>query len=179
MEKRMEKESTNFSIVVITGPESTGKTVLAKALSKRYNCRYEPELSRKYISDLNREYTYNDVEQIAKMQIHQFEKAIKSDSQTFFDTGLIISKVWFDVVYEKCPIWLIEAIEKLPKFNHLLCDVDLPWIPDSVRENGGEMRNVLLQRYKEELKQFGFKYRVVSGIGSVRFKNAIELLKTF
>ncbi len=175
----MEKEPANISIVVITGPESTGKTELAKALSEYYNCAYEPELSRKYVSELNREYNYSDVEKIARMQIEQFEKAIKSNTPAFFDTGLIITKVWFDVVYKKCPIWLIEAIEKLPKFNHLLCDTDLLWIPDLVRENGGEMRNKLFQKYKKELKQFGFKYKVVSGTGTQRLQNAIEILNSF
>ena len=35
---------------------------------------------------------------------------------------------------------------------HLLCDTDLPWQPDSVRENGGEMRNTLNETYKKAFR---------------------------
>ncbi|MFA6402018.1 MAG: ATP-binding protein [Salinivirgaceae bacterium] len=176
----MEKRPTFTSYIVITGPESTGKTELAKALAQSFHCQWMPELSRSYIENLHRPYTYTDVEAIARLQINQFLE-YKTSIKPFliFDTGLIITKVWFDVVYKQCPIWLIEAINNLPKALHLLCATDLPWIPDSVRENGGEMREILFGIYQNELKYFGFPFEIISGLGEHRLRNAGEVLKNY
>jgi nicotinamide riboside kinase len=166
--------------IVITGAESTGKTQLAEELSEMLHCNRVPELSRQYVENLNRKYTYSDVEDIAHLQIKQFEEVINNNTGlTIFDTGLIITKVWFDVVFNQCPQWLIVAIKKLPVCLHLLCDTDLPWMPDPVRENGGEMRIKLSNIYKNEIIKFGFPYFIVSGKGDERLKNAITGIKKF
>jgi nicotinamide riboside kinase len=176
----MEKKSIFKGYIVITGPESTGKTELAKLLAHRLQCEWIPEISRDYIESLNRKYTYDDVVKIASIQIQQFHKIISESKKiVIFDTGLIITKVWFDVVFNKCPDWLIEAIHKLPKALHLLCSNDLPWIPDSVRENGGEMRKILFNTYCNELLSFGFPYEIISGTGEQRFLNACAVLKGY
>lgn len=173
----MDKESAQTRIVIITGPESTGKTELAKDLAHHYKAKWEPELARNYVQNLSSRYTYSDVEEIAKLQIEQIYNAINSEDVFFFDTGLIITKVWFDIVFKKCPEWLDESIQSLPKFTHLLCDIDLPWRPDHVRENGGEMRVKLFEIYKLELENYEFDYKVVSGQGKQRLQNAIDVLK--
>ena len=61
--------------VAITGPESTGKSSLAKVLAEHYNTLWVPEYSREYIDNLDRDYTYEDVEKIAVSQI-QKEKGL-------------------------------------------------------------------------------------------------------
>jgi len=42
--------------IVITGPESTGKSDLTKFLSNHYQCSGVEEYSREYISNINRPY---------------------------------------------------------------------------------------------------------------------------
>lgn len=175
----MEEQSTQASIFVITGPESTGKTELTKALAHHFGFKWEPELARDYVQNLKGNYMYADVEAIAKKQIVQFEEAIASGINYFFDTGLIITKVWFDVVYKKCPDWFEQAIRQLPKFIHLLCSTDLPWQSDNVRENGGEMREKLFKIYQMELDYYGFKYHIVKGSGVERTKNAIDIVNAY
>jgi nicotinamide riboside kinase len=54
---------------------------------------------------------------------------------------------------------------------------DIPWIPDPVRENGGELRNELFERYCKEIEWFGFPYEIVSGTGEERYLNAVNQLK--
>ena len=60
--------------VVICGPESTGKTTLARYLANYYNTKWIPEYAREYIGNLDRAYTYQDVEIIAKKQVKQFQE---------------------------------------------------------------------------------------------------------
>lgn len=174
----MEKNVTDTSIIVITGPESTGKTELSKYLSARTGFPWVPELSRSFIENLHRPYTYNDVEEIARLQINEFQEIInKNHPVVFFDTDLIITKVWFDVVYKKCPGWVIESIEKQNTCMHLLCNTDIPWIPDPVRENGGAMRLKLFEQYQTELINFKIPFKIISGTGNVRELKAYNILK--
>ncbi len=157
--------------IVLTGAESTGKSDLAKALGRRYNAPWIPEVARAYVEKLGRPYTYCDVEKIALYQIE--EEKQHSQGLVFFDTWLIITKVWFDFVYGKHPDWLDHHIRNSRVDLFLLCDIDLPWIADPVRENGGENREKLHQIYQEELNYYGFQYELISGTGKLRMKNAV------
>jgi nicotinamide riboside kinase len=89
---------------------------------------------------------------------------------------LIITKVWFDLVFGKCPDWVIDHIRSSKIDLFLVCDTDLPWIADPVRENGGEKREQLIQLYCKEIKSFGFRFEIVNGIGPLRTENAIKAL---
>lgn len=164
-------------VVVITGPESCGKSSLASDLSEHFNGDWIPEYARSYIEGLKRPYTYEDVEQIAQYQIQQFKKQIVSKHKNilFFDTYLIITKVWFTHVYKRYPEWLETAIRQSKVDLFLLCYPDLPWISDAVRENG-HIREYLFQKYKDELQHYGFEYVVVSGSGEERKNKAIEFI---
>lgn len=165
--------------IVLTGAESTGKSVLSQHLAKHYNALVIPELARTYIENLNRHYTYKDVEEIARLQIEKEQGINSNESMVFFDTWLIITKVWLDFVFGKSPDWLKHHIlaSKIDLF--LVCDIDIPWEPDPVRENGGETRKLLQQIYINELRSFGFTYEIVSGKGIGRTQNAINIVDRF
>jgi NadR type nicotinamide-nucleotide adenylyltransferase len=161
--------------IVITGPESTGKTLLAQTLSKKLNATWIPEYAREYVEHLDRPYTYNDVIEIASYQIAQeraYDEKI-TKGILIFDTWLIITKVWLDQVFRQCPDWICDHIRSSKIDLFLVCDTDLPWIADPVRENGGEKRNELFQIYCNEISTFGFKYEIVSGLGDLRTDHAL------
>ena len=60
--------------VGIIGPESTGKTTLARYLAERYHGVLVPEYAREYVEQLGRHYTREDVETIARHQIEQLKR---------------------------------------------------------------------------------------------------------
>jgi nicotinamide riboside kinase len=165
-------------IIVITGAESTGKSTLTERLANHYSVPYFPEIAREYIEGLNRKYNYTDVENIAKIQIAQLNKISNTDVQyIFLDTWLIVTKIWFEFVYNKIPDWLSKEIEKTKIDLFLVCDIDLTWIYDPVRENGGENRKILQNKYIENITMFNFNYKIISGIGDKRFYSALNILK--
>jgi len=164
--------------IVVTGPESTGKTLISEYLAKNLNGFLVPEFAREYITVLKRKYTYNDIEFIARMQIKQRKDIDKrSFDYVIFDTWLIITKIWFSEVYGKYPAWIDEAINNLSVDLFLLCKPDIPWIPDPVRENGGERRLYLFEKYKEEIIKTHTPYEIISGVNEVRYINALENVK--
>ena len=177
MEKGVKK---GIKRIVLIGAESTGKTELSEFLSGKYNTVSVPEYAREYIENLKRPYTYTDVEHIAYKQIElENEFYQKTDKILFYDTYLIITKIWFKLVFNKVPDWIDKKIKDSNIDLFLLCNNDIPWIPDPVRENGGEMREKLFEIYKEELTQYGFNYKIVKGSGDDRFSNALKLVNDF
>jgi len=175
MEKRTEKPGSRITRVVITGPECTGKSTLAKQLASHYHTEYIPEYAREYITNLGRHYEYDDLVHIAEVQLKQaYESGNEANGIVFLDTYLIITKVWFNVVYGHCPSWIDEELVRKTIDLYLLCNTNIPWSADSVRENGGEMREKLYLMYKYELEKLGCHYVVISGIGEQRMNGAIE-----
>ena len=161
--------------ILITGPESTGKSELAIQLCRHYGGVVVQEYARNFIQQLGRPYGYKDVEHIARKQAEEYETSLHP-GWVFFDTWLIITRVWFNVVYQQIPSWLDERIRMASFDLVLLCDTDIPWIADPVRENGGTRREELLNAYKNELDRFNFNWELVSGSGRKRFKNARLLI---
>lgn len=179
MEKRSNEKPLKQrpKIIAITGAESTGKSTLSEALAKHYGVPFQAEYAREYIRNLNREYTFKDVEFIARKQLQQYHELIETgNSPAILDTWLLITKIWFEVVFKQVPRWVDEAIVENPVDLFLVCDIDLPWKADDVRENGGENRVWLQHRYIEALKKHHFKYRIVRGTGIERLQNAIAFI---
>ena len=168
--------------VAILGPESTGKTELAQQLAQHFKAPWVPEYAREYVENLTVPYVYEDVCNIALKQIEEekfYENTSTNDQFVFFDTDLIITKVWFEYRFKKIPEFLIKRLKTGFFDLYLLCAPDLPWQADPVREHG-EDRDYFFDWYKREIEQCGKPFVVVTGIGKQRIQNAlkaVEILK--
>lgn len=143
----------------IIGPESTGKTTLARHLAKRCHGTWVPEYARSYIESLDRAYTLADVEAIARYQVGQL-RADYATADVIFDTELIITRVWFLHKRWTCPEWVDEAIRQYPMDHYLLLYPDIAWQYDPVRENG-DIREELFHQYEEEIIRTHVPYTIV------------------
>lgn len=93
-----------------------------------------------------------------------------------YDTDLINYKIWAEEVFGRCPREIEQAIRKEQHHVYLLCEPDLPWKPDPLRENPDD-RQRLFERHRQEILRLNRPYEIVRGIGSQRFQNSETALK--
>ncbi len=149
----------------VIGPESTGKTTLAKALAQQFHGTYVPEYAREYIERKGtRDVTFDELCEIAKHQIEQIKLTANSQQPiAIFDTDLIVTKVWFSYAFGIVPQWLNEAILRYPMDAYLLTAPDIPWQPDPARYNGSDaIRQELFDRYEAEIQALNIPYYIIN-----------------
>lgn len=168
--------------IVILGPESTGKSTLCDALAKHFQTIWCEEYAREYLSKNGTAYTYENLLTIAEGQVaneeHATQKAIQENkSHLIIDTDMYVMKVWCEYVFNNCHPYILDQISKRQYDAYLLCDIDLPWTADEMREYPDEQpRKELFAIYKELLMNQTTPWAIVSGTGEVRTKNAIDLI---
>ena len=161
----------NLHKIIITGPESSGKTTLCEQLSNHFNIPFTKEFARSYIDNLDRIYMIGDLLSIGKEQL-------KSElNSQLLDTDLITIKIWSEYKYGRCDKWILDQIEKqkTEKRFYLLCKPDIPWQADKQRENPND-REELFEIYKQELNDLGHKYFIVKG--EDRTENSISKISS-
>ena len=165
--------------IVITGPESVGKTTLCLELLTKLNAVYIPEFARTYVEQIGRNYTYEDVEIIARQQVVDLQKTVAEESDKDFvimDTFLIVTKVWFLHVYKRCPDWLQSELEKAEIDLFILLKPDIEWKFDAARENP-HIRQYLYDWYKKELENIEANFVEIGGIGKTRTEQALQAIE--
>ncbi len=160
--------------IVITGPESTGKTTLAAQLAAHYRTSWLPEYARIYLNHLNKPYCENDLLEIAKGQVTAENDAIrKAETYIFLDTSLEVIKIWSEVKYGRCDPWILQQSKQRKHDLYLLCYPDIAWQPDPQRENPND-RDQLFKHYLRELTNQNLNFVIISGSKNIRFTNAIQ-----
>ena len=165
--------------IVIIGPESTGKSTLCEALAKHYNTNWCPEYARQYLSENGTDYTYDDLLTIAKGQLLGEDAHVeKARDLLIIDTDMNVMKVWCEYVFNNCHPFILEKINERKYDAYLLCDIDLPWTADQMREYPNEEhRKELFTIYKETLINQKTPWGIVSGTGVERTQNAIAFIE--
>ena len=162
--------------IAITGPESTGKTTLTRQLAEHYQTLWVPEYARFYLSRLPRPYTPEDVLEIAKSQL-QWEDAWGrlANDLLFCDTDLVVNKIWLKFKYDMESKWIEAQLKSREYHLHLLCDIDLPWEDDPLRENPDlSDRQTLYNLYKNELESLDVNFIEIVGSMEERLAQAIQ-----
>ena len=172
--------------IVVLGPESTGKSTLCEALAKHYHTIWCPEYARQYLSENGTNYTFESLLTIAKGQLAGEEKASQGaqalmtkglTNKLIIDTDMYVMKVWSEYVFNNCDPFILEKINEQKYDLYLLCDIDLPWTADEMREYPDETpRKELFTIYKEALLNQNTPWGIVSGLGADRLLNAIKII---
>ena len=151
--------------IAILGPESTGKTTLAKQLAAHYQAIYIAEYAREYIGNLQRAYTAEDVIFIAQKQFSDTQNALQNASNLLIaDTELIVTKIWYEYIFKKKCDWIDEHIAKQDFDLYLLTNVDVKWVADTQREHSEQaQRQEIFNLYETTLKKLAVPFVVIQG----------------
>ena len=165
--------------IAITGPESTGKSLLAEQLAAHYHTAWVPEYAREYLEKLGQQYEEEDILLIAQGQLdHEAIQLKKATNYLFCDTEMLVTKIWSEVKYYRCDPWILHTLENHRYDLYLLCDIDLPWQYDPLREHPFQ-RQFLFDLYFNELKNRRFPYTLVYGTGNNRLQSALKAIENF
>jgi NadR type nicotinamide-nucleotide adenylyltransferase len=171
--------SNKIHRIVITGPESTGKTTLAEALATHYRAPLVPEYARTYLELLQPPpYSQADILTIAKAQVAQEKFYLRqADRYLFCDTGLLALKVWSEFKYGDCNPWIVEQIHQQSYDLFLLSGIDVPWEYDPLRESKQD-REKLYEIFKSELETLNWNTIELKGNVKARLSTAISAISS-
>ncbi len=169
-------------LFITTGPESSGKTTLARQLSGALNAPLVTEASRDYLTALyakHPDYRYDesDLLHIARLQLTRESQSQPGDTPLLVcDTDLLVIVIWSEVVFGRCSPALMKLFEdslNTTQRHYLLCDWHgIRWEPDPLRENPHD-RHLLYARYRERLETLGLPFRTVGGDEQARLRQAL------
>jgi NadR type nicotinamide-nucleotide adenylyltransferase len=176
--------------IVILGPECTGKSTLCKQLAEYYQTIWCKEFARAYLLNNGNEYAYADLEKIAEGQLNLEDRCMdelqrnilanKSISWPFLfiDTDMYVMKIWCEYVFENCHPFILDQIA-LRKYDlYLLCNIDLPWEQDGLREYPeAAKRQELFNMYHDLLVHQSTPWAIISGSINERLQQAIAVIR--
>ena len=165
--------------ILITGPESTGKTSLTLALAKHFNCPSVTEYARKYLEELDRDYIKNDLNAILEGQLKQEVDVINNGScpYLFCDTGPEVIYIWSKVKYNHVD----PKIEQIAQSHHydfrFICYPDLKWEDDPLRESPNlDERLALFEKYCQFYENNNWPYVIVKGLNNDRIEIVLRAI---
>jgi NadR type nicotinamide-nucleotide adenylyltransferase len=174
--------------IVVIGPESTGKSTLCGMLAQHFNTDWCPEFAREYLLTNGTDYSFDNLLTIAKGQLameDEFtEKAERAAQEgqaplLFIDTDMYVMKVWCEFVFGQCHQWIIDRIVERKYDLYLLCNTDLPWVRDELREYPDlETRERLFHMYQDLLINQSTPWVLIQGEDAEeRFRTAVNAVE--
>lgn len=165
--------------ICIYGPESTGKTTLAKQLAEYYKTLWVPEFAREYIARQKNKFLYKDITRFARGQLKLEGQLIKKANRILFcDTDFITTAIYSKHYFGKCPDFVVGLANREKYDLYLFADIDLPWKSDPQR-NLGIRRKEFKKIFQKELVSRGIPFTIISGKGRVRFRSAVKAINSF
>jgi len=180
MEKDLRQQKTTIIKIALFGPESTGKTTLAKQLADYYETEWVPEFARDYLQEKWEENKHicvaDDMMPIAYGQTAlENEKLANANKYLFCDTNLMVTKVFSEMYYGFCDPLLNEAALKHEYDLFFLTDIDVPWEKDDIRDTP-EGRESVFSVFKQTLIDTKKPFITLSGDKETRLAKAIAII---
>ncbi|MBT4918586.1 MAG: ATP-binding protein [Flavobacteriaceae bacterium] len=181
MEEKLKQTDSNCIKVVLFGPESTGKTTLAKQIARYYNSVWVPEYAREYLQKKwNNERKTCEQSDLLPIAIGQMEienrSAKKTDSVLVCDTDLLETKVYSEEYYDgDCDPHLNKYAIENNYDLYLLTYIDTPWEADDLRDKPEE-RLEMFQSFEKALKDYRRPYILLKGDKKERLEKAVKYI---
>ncbi len=164
--------------IAVYGPESTGKTTLARQLAEHFGEPWAPERVRGFWDEHAGKIAAADLDVIARGQVAGEEAAAaRARRVVFCDTELLTNVIWADLLFPgQCPAWVrAEADRRCQAFAlYLFCDTDQPFVPDPQRCFPDEAGRAMCRKlWRETLASRGLPCVEIRGDWAQRFQSAV------
>lgn len=161
--------------VLVTGPESSGKSYLVRHLARHYNAPKVDEFARQYLRG-KETYDQTDLIRILEGQIKCETQATSTfPSLIFCDTGAEVIHIWFKERFGEVSDKILSAALNNSYDLVLLCKPNIPWEFDPLRENPGD-REYLFQQYVDFFEKLNIIPFVIDQEMNHRVQQAIEVI---
>jgi NadR type nicotinamide-nucleotide adenylyltransferase len=179
---------TSIKKIVIVGPESTGKSTLSENLANHFKTEWVREYAREYLDKNGTDYSFENLYDIAQGQLagedaaleHLQENNLNNTQNTIpliIDTDMYVIKVWSEFVFNKCDNRVLSEIATRKYDGYILCNTDVPWVQDNMREYPDLItREKLFYYYKEELSEQKTPWIIITGNYEERTQQAINFV---
>lgn len=158
--------------ICIFGPESTGKSTLARDLAGQFDTLYVSEFARGLLDAKQGKCEPSDIPLIARGQVAAEDSlARKANKLLICDTDLLTTTIWSDVLFGDCPQWIRRAADERHYDLYLLLDIDVPWVDDRQRFLPHQ-RQEFFDRCQHALESRGRPYRIIRGTWPERLLQA-------
>ena len=94
----------------------------------------------------------------------------------FADTDLQVLHIWWQEKFGPAPRSLSMAYALQSERHYLLCEPDMPWTADPLRENPHD-RDRLFALYETDLQQRGLPYSRIAGVDDARVAQAVSAVE--
>jgi len=124
-----------MKVLVLTGPESSGKSWLSKEIHANFGGILVGEYVRHFIESEARETCYGDITYIANGQLSWEDEARgKQPRLLILDTHLLSNILWSRTLFGACPMWIEQALLARHYDLHLLLSPEsVAWHDDGQR----------------------------------------------
>jgi NadR type nicotinamide-nucleotide adenylyltransferase len=165
--------------VCVFGPESTGKSTLARDLARHFGTVHAWEYARPLLDPQGGRCDVEDIPKIVRGQVATEEAlATQANRVLFCDTDVLTTTVWSDVLFGDTPKWVRDLAEERAYDLYLLTDVDAPWVDDSQRFFAEQrVRQEMFDRFRAALTRRGRPYEIIRGDWATRFAAACEAVR--
>jgi len=164
--------------IVVTGPESCGKTSLCNYLAIKYKGKMIPEYSRAYLAENPENPDAGAIEKMGFQQERINNPVSVKHPVIFCDTDALNYWIWSMEIFKKRSESLEMLLERNQADLYLLCSPDIPWFYDPFRQNPND-RDRLFKLYWQQIHKFKLPFCLVSGIGIQRYNRARFFIENY
>ena len=169
-------------LICILGAESTGKTTLAQALARHFDCPWVPEYLRQFCEEQGRTPRREEQAQVLETQVRCELEALEQARQqqapfVFCDTAPLLTAIYSNYIFADTSLLPQGRALHANYTLTLLLAPDIAWVADGLQRDGAHVRAPVHRMIEQELARLPLPVARISGQGPQRLAAALAAVQ--